>query len=260
MPLSPEGERQEPAPKQRRAGRGPRPTPKGSDRASAVCWRGRVRRTGTDSRPARSARGRSKTEDIRHARATQTEASPGGEPRGTRTAIAEGRPHPVLHPMNSGGPTLPLHEPPPPSTARERAQRHVSGTAGRHQALSSTRSEVACAQAAAAHSRATRPSLLRRAHPTRSSKAAAPWRARRRAPSGVRSRVRKRRWPTAARRALFPDERLTRPCSSRTASKVEPDRQALSSIRSEGRVGASGGGTPVPLAAPFTTGDASSRP
>ena len=69
-----------------------------------------------------------------------------------------------------------------------------------------------------------------RAHPTRSSKAAAPWRARRRAPSGVTSRVRKRRWPTAARRALFPGERLTRPSTRGPPRTMRP---ALSSIRSD---------------------------
>ncbi len=62
MPLSPEGERQEQPQSSGELAVVPVRPRRGSDRASAVCWRGRVRRTGTDSRPARSARGRSKND------------------------------------------------------------------------------------------------------------------------------------------------------------------------------------------------------
>ena len=59
---------------------------RGSDRDSGVCWRGRVRRTGTGSRPARSARGRSNNDVPPQKRTREDVAGIGSPDSGQQTA------------------------------------------------------------------------------------------------------------------------------------------------------------------------------
>ncbi len=81
MPLSPEGERQEPAPKQRRAGRGPRPTPKGQ-RPCQRCLLARSRAEDGDGLKASSQRAREEQDGGHPPRKSHANRSnSGGEPR-----------------------------------------------------------------------------------------------------------------------------------------------------------------------------------
>ena len=224
MPLSPGRERQEQPQssgelavvhvRPRRAATVPAPS------AGAVACGGRGRVQGQLAARAGGAR--------RRTSATRYEPTAGRASTKCR-AIAEGWPYRAPH-RSMHLPRAPL--------GNERHAAIPDTVRGHRQAPSSLRTEFACTQPVLAT--ATRRPLLRTdPHPC-SSRTAALRCARRRAPSGARSRARKRRWPMASRRAPpSPSKDISDPTGQNHRTSGAPGAELH---QERGRVRASGGG------------------
>ena len=246
MPLSPEGERQEQPQSSGELAVVPVRPRRGSDRASAVCWRGRVRRTGTELK-ASSQRAREEQER----RLTPEEAT-GRSGRGNRIAGEQvvkgsGRPR-----SSRGGRSEPEEA---QETAADTAEATRVRVAGRASVGARNCAEHGHDARARASARGTeRDATLPKAGPER---------------AGCECRR------TLGSKELRHEVRnLVLQCAPLGEELLDPVSEKAGAIlvvvgvgiaesfeREEERRsrGASGGGTPVPLAAPFTAEDASSR-
>ncbi len=241
MPLSPERERQD-TPKQRRAGRGPRPTPKGQ-RPCQCCLLARSRAKRGTIKASSRARGRSKTTS--HSRRVTRSSDRGRSDR--RQQVVKGGGRPRSRRVGRSEPEE-AHE-----TAVDTAEATWVHVAGRAPVGTRNCAEQGHTPSARSARATERDATLPKAGPERAGCEAAT----------LGSKEDRHEVGDLVLQCAPLDEEDLDPVSEKAGAilvvvgvGIAESFECEEERRSRG---ASGGGTPVPLAAPFTAEDASSR-